>query len=272
MAFEIIAQVSQKSQAELWKSPSVIFAIPTEGGKQFEGYNVQAIHDNEHVGSALYKWRRNTTRYPVRYAITPLIENQNEARVYSTHFAPIVETLNLTPIYSLRSEYCARELPLGSHICVYRQPREYDLIADYKLWVPPSRFPRHAWAIFCESVVRGNVPVGVFLPARTLERPRNYVVRRDLSFEKVVATNEWKKETSVQNIVSHWEIIASQYERLERVNTLGRISREKGLEQSIGTKETSNSARQSVTVFGSSETGQQQENLNGSASAMQLEE
>ena len=218
MSIELLAHVKSKSEADLWNVPPVQLAIPA-GARvgTYTGYNVAAADDKR--GTVLgRKWVKTLANYPdIRYLISTLLEDPNDARNYSSYLESVSRGTH-TPIYMLRDLTCLSGVPDGSHVGLYGQVKSGHRALDgYHVWCVGAATPRKQWQEFCELCTRGIIPVGVYLPTGEVAKGlTGRVYRRDLVAETSTGGSKWRKATSVQNIISHWETIQGQMERISR--------------------------------------------------------
>ncbi len=212
---ELIANVGGKAD-ERWCSPSVMYAIRTAASlATYEKRYVRALSMEESSTNSTSVIRKAVAKYPIKYIISPKLETSYDAECFIKGIELVKHLVE--PIYVIRSEELLRSIPQGSHVCITEEVSyAFNALTNYNVWIQGSRDQRKTWLAFCELVVRGVIPVGVFLPSikSILNSKRRY--NRDLRRYKVDSYDQRDIEASVQNIISFWETISSQMDRIAR--------------------------------------------------------
>jgi hypothetical protein len=236
MPFELIVFVKKSGVADVWSTPATKLSVPVSTRKDtYKSYSVVAVDDSERTVKTPKEWERAARRYPVKYAISAMLEDAHDAESYVEALESI-HPREFSPIYRVRNESVLQSIPEGSHVSVADTVvSSFSRLKQYHVWSGPTKTYRRQWLEFCEMVTYGTIPVGVLIvpvPKLFLQ----YVVRRGLSNEYSPRGIEWNEETSSQNIIAHWEAISNQYERLSRAgrqSEMGNLVSEYGL---IGSK------------------------------------
>lgn len=224
MPLEVIVIIHDLSAADAWAVPSVKFAIPIGAAKKnYSKYTVVAAHDERRMVNTDNQWLAMTQKFPLKYGITPVLEDAHDAQSYVEELERLSKGL-FSPIYQILDERALSSIPVGSHVSILGTVvTEFTALKQYKVWVPRKKTARQQWLEFCEFVTRGTIPTGVLLQQDSWG-VRN-VLRRGLHEEKSQRSEEWKTATSIQNLISHWEAIANQYERISRAGRESQIGR-----------------------------------------------
>lgn len=213
----VVVPVVSTNILELYNSKSVGVLtvvgsndIRGKAGDRFVG--VMDWHNDANRDSKLIN---AVSKGDVRWCFTTVLHNQHDARLYHEAFRD-VRSLFGDVVYSIASDDCLSGLPAGSHVTVIpNKVQDHYKYAEYNVWLSGVVRPKKQWQVFCEFVVRGVIPTGIVLPIAIMMQSKS-ILRRNLTLEPSKDSYEWKKQTSAQNLMAHWEVIQSQMDRISK--------------------------------------------------------
>lgn len=219
---ELIVPVSERTEARNWKFDNIRFSVPVGAGKDtFQEYGVRAVHEWNNPAFSNTSILNVVSSYPIKWCFTSELEDYNDTSLMVKKFNSL-SGLFYSVVYNVRNFDCLKAIEPGSGVAVQDiDPSELCRLKDYKVWISPCGGYRKQWMKFCEYVTRGIIPAGVMLDPGSSVFTKGIVIRRDLGRETTKRPIEWITATSVQNIVSYWEVIQSQMDRISRARIPG---------------------------------------------------
>jgi len=227
---ELIVPVEDSRSASYWKFDNIRFSIPVGSHKDtYQQYSVRAVHEWNKPAFDNISILNVLSFYPIKWCFTDKLIDYNDTSLMVKKFEKL-SGLFYSVVYNINNFDCLKAVPPGSGVMV-KKPDIINLhkLKDYKVWIDSVGSYRKQWVTFCEYITRGIIPVGVIIDNGYEIFRRNTVVRRDLHYEKTERPPEWAITTSVQNIVSYWEVIQSQMDRLSRAKIQGQELKSYGL-------------------------------------------
>lgn len=218
---ELIVPVSSARDAKAWKFESIRFSVSVGTMKEtFRLYSVRAIHDWNGASFDDTGILSAVSTYPVKWCFTSKLIDYNDTSLMVRKFDELSNLFHAV-VYWIDNIDCLKAVPVGSGVMV-RNVDSIDIarLKDYQVWIGGHTTYRKQWLLFCEYVTRGVIPVGVLLPESNSKKFYGNVVKRDLGVERTRRSAEWAQETSVQNIVSYWEIVQSQMDRISKASVV----------------------------------------------------